>query len=29
MGTWVILLGLLIPSIILVALDAYIQKQGQ
>jgi hypothetical protein len=29
MGTWVILLGLLIPSLILVALDAYIQKQGQ
>ena len=29
MGTWVILFGLVIPSLILVALDAYNQKRGR
>jgi hypothetical protein len=29
MATWLILTGLVIPSLIIVALDAYIQKRGQ
>jgi len=29
MATWLILIGLVIPSLILVALDAYVQKQGE
>jgi hypothetical protein len=29
MAAWLILIGLVIPSLIIVALDAYIQKRGQ
>ena len=29
MGALTVLLGLLVPSLILVVLDAYIQKRGQ
>jgi hypothetical protein len=29
MGAMTILLGLVVPSVILIALDAYIQKRGQ